>query len=208
MFQPRYDPKSYNEDHVFDAPGLLGWLTRRRKEAVLRFIQTGIGSRLDGTVLDIGCGYGEMLAELSFVRRVGVDINHPALREAGRRNPTGCFMSADVERLPLADASFDAVICSEVLEHMDDPLLLAREIVRVTRPGGVYCITVPNEAVTTLGRLVLGKRPAKSPAHKQAFTPTSVLRLFPGVPVMQCMVPYPFLPFALATNVVALFRKI
>ncbi len=207
MPQTPYDPKNYSEDHVFDAPGLLGWLTSRRKAAVIRFIQAGVGELLDGAVLDIGCGYGEMLSELPGTRRVGVDINHPALSEAERRNSAGCFIMANVEQLPLADSSFDAVVCSEVLEHMDDPAPLAREIVRVTRPGGVYCITVPNEYVTTLGRLVLGKRPAKSPAHKQAFTPESVARLFPHPPVMQCVVPYPFLPFILSTNVVALFRK-
>jgi len=207
MPQTAYDPKSYSEDHVFDAPGLLGWLTSRRKAAVVRYIQVGLGGISDGTVLDIGCGYGEMLSEFPAARLVGVDINHPALSEARRRNPAGCFTMANVERLPIADSRFDAVVCSEVLEHMDDPSPLAREIVRVTRPGGVYCITVPNESVTTLGRLVLGKRPVKSPAHKQSFTPESLARLFPHPAVMQCVVPYPFLPFILSTNIVALFRK-
>lgn len=207
MSQNAYDPKCFSEDHVFDAPGVLGWLTRRRKAAVVGFVRAALCDGRNNAVLDIGCGYGEMLSDLPAERQVGIDINHFALGEARRRNPQGCFAMANVERLPLADSSFDAVICSEVLEHMDDPLPLAREIVRVTRPGGVYCITVPNERVTTLGRLVLGKRPAKSPAHKQAFTPRSVARLFPDAPAMTCVVPYRFLPFVMSTNVVALFRK-
>lgn len=207
MSQTAYDPKSYAEDHVFDAPGLLGWLTSRRKAAVVRYIYAEIEGISGGAVLDIGCGYGEMLSEFPATRLVGVDINHPALSEAKRRNPAGCFAMANVERLPIADSSFDAVVCSEVLEHMDDPSSLAREIVRVTRPGGVYCVTVPNESVTTLGRLMLGKRPVKSSAHKQSFTPKSLARLFPHPAVMQCVVPCSFLPFVLSTNIVALFRK-
>lgn len=50
---------------------------------------------------------------------------------------------ADVAALPFASGSFDAVICSEVLEHVSDPRVAVREIARVLRPGGVALISVP-----------------------------------------------------------------
>jgi ubiquinone/menaquinone biosynthesis C-methylase UbiE len=202
-----YDPQQFVEDHVFDAPGPLGWLTRRRKDAVVGLLQDRLADTRDPLVLDVGCGYGEMLADLRGCRRIGVDVNLRALTEAAGRAPDAGFALAAVERLPFPDETFDGVICSEVLEHLDRPDTLARELVRVTKRGGACCISVPNEAVTTIGRLILGKRPAKSPAHKQRFTPRSVAALFPATPVARRLTPIAVLPFAVSTNVVMLFVK-
>jgi ubiquinone/menaquinone biosynthesis C-methylase UbiE len=202
-----YDPRSFFEDHVFDAPGLLGWLTRRRKATVMALLNVRLNRHAHAKVLDIGCGYGDMLADASATLRIGVDANLDAVRYAIRRAPGSRFALASVTHLPFSGDTFDGVICSEVLEHLDRPGLLAREIVRVTKPGGSYCITVPNESITTLGRFLLGKHPAKSPAHKQRFTPPTVAALFPAFPVAQQLTPFSYLPFALSTNVVMLFTK-
>ena len=205
MADPSYDPRYFEEDHVFDAPGLLGWLTGRRKSAVLALLHSGLSP--NARVLDVGCGYGDMLAETRSDVRIGVDVNFSALRQAATRRSGALFAMAAVEQLPFASNSFDGVICSEVLEHLEHPAVLAQEIVRVTKPNGVYCITVPNEGITTFGRFILGKRPAKSPAHKQQFTPATIAALFPTPPEVTIMAPYAPLPFALSTNVVARFRK-
>jgi SAM-dependent methyltransferase len=50
---------------------------------------------------------------------------------------------ADASDLPFEDASFDAVICSELLEHVEDPLLVVREAYRVLKPGGILFVCVP-----------------------------------------------------------------
>lgn len=51
--------------------------------------------------------------------------------------------TAPVEDLPLPDASFDAVVCAEVLEHLDDDRLGLDELARVARPGALLLVTVP-----------------------------------------------------------------
>src|SRR5687767_1109873 len=150
MADQAYDPRYFEEDHVFDAPGILGWLTGRRKDAVLRLLHSSLPS--GGRVLDVGCGYGDMLAETRSSVRIGVDVNFDALVQAASRASGARFAMAAVERLPFRSNTFDGVICSEVLEHLEHPAALADEIVRVTRPNGMYCITVPNEAITTFGR--------------------------------------------------------
>lgn len=66
------------------------------------------------------------------------DLTGPASREA-----LFALLAADALNLPFADASFDAVICSEVLEHLPDYRAAIAELVRVLRPGGRVAISVP-----------------------------------------------------------------
>ncbi len=79
-------------------------------------------------VLDVGCGpkpYYPFFAERAS-EYVGVDVvENPAAELRG-----------SVESLPVPDASFDVVLCTQVLEHCDDPAQAVRELRRVTAPGG------------------------------------------------------------------------
>jgi len=78
-------------------------------------------------VLDVGCGVKPYLPFFATAREyVGVDV------VPGEQ----VDVVASVEHLPLEDASFDVVICIQVLEHVDDPVRALRELHRVTRPGG------------------------------------------------------------------------
>jgi SAM-dependent methyltransferase len=79
-------------------------------------------------ILDVGCGvkpYYPFFADVSS-DYVGVDVvENPAAELLG-----------PVEALPVDDASFDVVLCTQVLEHCDDPAQAIRELRRVTRAGG------------------------------------------------------------------------
>ena len=79
-------------------------------------------------VLDVGCGpkpYYPFFAERAS-EYVGVDVvDNPAAELRG-----------SVESLPVEDGSFDVVLCTQVLEHCDDPAQAVRELRRVTAPGG------------------------------------------------------------------------
>jgi SAM-dependent methyltransferase len=61
----------------------------------------------------------------------------------GPDTPLFALLAGDALRLPFADATFDAVICSEVLEHIPDYRAALVEIQRVLKPGGYFCASVP-----------------------------------------------------------------
>ena len=69
----------------------------------------------------------------------------------GDEHASGDIVSAvrheDLQRTSFADASFDLVITSDVMEHVPDALAAEREILRILRPGGSYCFTVPLHAM-------------------------------------------------------------
>ncbi|HEV2891469.1 MAG TPA: class I SAM-dependent methyltransferase [Frankiaceae bacterium] len=88
-------------------------------------------------LLDLGCGSAWLGGH--FPRYVGVDDHPEALAGSRARVVRG-----DVARLPLADATFDAVVCKDVLEHVADPRLVIREVRRVLRPGGRVYVSVPD----------------------------------------------------------------
>ncbi|MGM5050304.1 class I SAM-dependent methyltransferase [Tardiphaga sp. 604_B6_N1_1] len=100
-------------------------------------------------VVDIGCGIGDLLGEVRRrrpgVRLSGLDFSGKAIEGAERRFPGGKFQQFVIERqLPYGSASFDLVMCTDVLEHLEYPQLVVAELVRICRPGGVVAIVVPD----------------------------------------------------------------
>jgi ubiquinone/menaquinone biosynthesis C-methylase UbiE len=94
-------------------------------------------------LLDVGCGTGHHLAELRArgFSVAGVDGSEPMLEHARRNNPGIELQRADVEALPFPDASFDVVLCVEVLRYLPDPAACLRQLARVLRPGGLCLAT-------------------------------------------------------------------
>jgi SAM-dependent methyltransferase len=108
-------------------------------------------------VLDAGCGAGRHVCEafrIKGVDVVGIDLNWDDLCKTATTlylmhmqdggGQERCLISrADVAGLPFKDGAFDAVICSEVLEHIQDNRKAVRELIRVLKPGGELVISVP-----------------------------------------------------------------
>ncbi len=92
-------------------------------------------------VMDLGCGAGDSVDLFRSldpeVRWVGVDIESSP-EVSGRTRADADLVTFDGLRLPFEDASFDLVYCKQVLEHVEQPHSLLREVARVLRPGGSF----------------------------------------------------------------------
>jgi SAM-dependent methyltransferase len=102
--------------------------------------------RLQGSVLDAGCGTGGFLAWATsrgtFTRLCGVDISAEAIELARETVPQAELQVAPLDRLPFGDAEFDLAVSHDVLQHVPEGVLDAglREVYRVVRPGGTFLV--------------------------------------------------------------------
>jgi SAM-dependent methyltransferase len=98
--------------------------------------------QLTGDVLDVGAGQAPWRGWLPTTSTYhGIDI--ATAYEFGMDRCRSDITYYDGKRMPFDDATFNAAICIEVLEHSEDPQVLAVEMARVLKPGGTLLLTVP-----------------------------------------------------------------
>ena len=124
-----YDERAY--DSI--VPLQRGW-QRRRHDIVTRNVALG------GRTLDVGCGSSRILGDIG--NAVGVDVVFRKLRYMSRyRTP---LVQASVFALPFLDASFETIVCSEVIEHIPASGQPFHEMARVNKPGGRLVLGTPD----------------------------------------------------------------
>jgi SAM-dependent methyltransferase len=99
--------------------------------------------RAKGKVLDVGCGTGNLAVELSrnpdFIAIEAFDFSQPYIAHAKARgaDPRINFQTADACAIPFGAGAFDVALSMLVLAFIPEPQRAVREMVRVTRPGGI-----------------------------------------------------------------------
>ena len=119
------------------------WFVGRRRLFARELARAGIAPR--SRVLDIGTSTGtnlRMLRELGFESVMGLDPSAEAIRYVEAKG-FGPVKQGDVRAMPFADESFDLVLATDIIEHVEDDRLALREIARVLAPNGKALITVP-----------------------------------------------------------------
>jgi len=132
---------------------LAGVLSRLRVRRIIAKLAPLVGKK----VLEVGCeaGYVSMEMNKAGAKVFAFDIVEQALRRFKQKllglKPAGSvdpqlFMGM-AQDIPVADGAFDAVVCTEVIEHAPYPDRVIGEIARVLKPGGILVLTFPNEKV-------------------------------------------------------------
>lgn len=159
IFEQGYENIGYHESGAeFDAQighaaELSSFVFARVKRRMLDWVQPAAGH----TVLDVGCGAGYFLCMIREKYRqhslvpalAGVDISTRQLSYMARRMQKEGISDAvavhgNAEYLPFVDASFDLITCSEVLEHIRNPVRALTEMRRVLKPTGCLLLSTPS----------------------------------------------------------------
>lgn len=131
---------------LYDAV-LSGWFQNDTDE-----LFRGMPIRREDVVVDVGCGEGGIVA---FCARRGahviaIDVHRETLDKAREKLSRTIARKLDfhccgAEKLPLEDETATRILCTEVLEHVEDPETVVRELVRVGQPDALYLFSVPGE---------------------------------------------------------------
>ncbi len=121
-------------------------------------------------VLEVGSGQGDFSRELKgyfpHVELVGLDLSQTGVELAQEKVPDGRFFQQDLTQPLAIPAQFHGwathAVCSEVLEHLDDPLTALRNARRCLAPGGKLVITVPGGPMSAFDKHI---------GHRGHFTP-------------------------------------
>lgn len=99
-----------------------------------------------GAILDLGCQHGLMttLFDRPGQMLIATDLNPEAVRLVHSAHRQWRMARTDAGALPFASAQFDAINFSEVIEHLGNPRVALKEIMRCLRPGGVFFLTTNN----------------------------------------------------------------
>jgi len=167
------DRKTSADNSIYDTHAADWW----NEDSFLHTLKTGINPARFGyfrsildqlginlaslRVLDVGCGGGILSEEFARLgcNVTGVDISsasvNTASRHAQQENLKIVYLAASGESLPLQQASFDVVVCCDVLEHVEDLNQVLAEAARVLKPGGIYLFDTINRSLQSYIETIL-----------------------------------------------------
>lgn len=180
--------------------GEPSYVWRAGQERRLQMIVNTAGERIEGDILENGCGVGMYVENLApFGGKVtGLEFDFKRAAEAGQNSSR--MLNAAGEYLPFPENSFDLILSHEVLEHVQSDVDAVREMVRVLKPGGRATIFVPNRwypfethGIYWHGKYHFGNKlfvnylprawRNKLAPHVDVYTRRDMMRLFAGQPV-------------------------
>ncbi|MBI5132496.1 MAG: class I SAM-dependent methyltransferase [Rhodopseudomonas palustris] len=119
------------------------WFVQRRNLFAAEIDRLGLSRQ--AAILDVGTGTGanlRLLGRLGYTNVAGIDPSPDAIRFCAEKG-LGNVTQGSACAIPFPDATFDLVMATDVIEHIDDDALALREAARVLRPSGILLLTVP-----------------------------------------------------------------
>lgn len=124
--------------------GEPSYVWRAGQQRRLNMIVNAAGSRIQGRILENGCGVGMYVEHLSLLGGtvIGLEYDFERSAEAGTNSPH--IINAAGESIPLPSGTFDLILSHEVIEHVQDDRAAICEMVRTLKPSGRVVIFCPN----------------------------------------------------------------
>ena len=187
----------------FDKAALRGepsYVWRAGQQRRLEMIVRAAGDRLQGRVLENGCGVGMYVEHLSPLggKVIGLEYDFERAAEAHASSPH--ILNAAGEFIPFPSGVFDLTLSHEVIEHVQDDRLAICEMVRTLRPGGRIALFCPNRGypfethgIFWMGNYHFGNKlfvnylprslRDKLAPHVRVYSTKDLQKLFAGLPV-------------------------
>jgi len=181
--------------------GEPSYVWRAGQERRLEMIVKAAGERIQGRVLENGCGVGMYVEHLTPYcgQIVGLEYDFDRAAEAGTRSPN--ILNAAGEFIPLPSGTLDLILSHEVLEHVQDDAQAVQEMIRVLKVGGRAVVYVPNRGypfethgIYWRGKYKFGNIPLinylprvwrnKLAPHVRVYSKRELGKLFEGLPVI------------------------
>jgi len=124
--------------------GEPSYVWRAGQQRRLEMIVRAAGERLQGCILEDGCGVGMYVEHLAPFDGTVIGLEYDFERAAEARTNSPHILNAAGEAIPLPSGTFDLILSHEVLEHVQDDRLAVREMIRTLKPGGRIILFVPN----------------------------------------------------------------
>lgn len=155
---------------------------KEREEFIYELFPNNVNS-----VLDVGCGDGYLtikLIELKYAKIIfGVDLSYTRMKRAKAQSKNSNFCVASSYSLPYKANSFDLVLCTEVLEHLEDFYIAFSEILRVAKK--YILITVPNNEPTNKVLCPNCLQEFYHDGHLHSFNSKDLQELFQGMQIIK-----------------------
>ncbi len=124
-------------------------LIRHHTNKRIRLILKLLNAQDSDTILDLGCGSGQILKRIGRGKITAIDLSDTAVhaaKELAKHEPHIVnVVKGNAENTGFKNNTFDKVICADVIEHVQHPENLIKEAYRITKPGGTVIFAVPNE---------------------------------------------------------------
>jgi SAM-dependent methyltransferase len=124
--------------------GEPSYVWRAGQQRRLEMIVRAAGDRLQGLILENGCGVGMYVEHLAPLGGTVTGLEYDFERAVEARTRSAHILNAAGENIPLPSSTFDLILSHEVIEHVQDDRAAIRETIRLLKPGGRAVIFCPN----------------------------------------------------------------